>query len=141
MQGSITIRSCGLSLPARHNRKVTAAVAKPSSAQSNSSSEAVPWLLRASVAAAPLLAAAPAYAKGGELGILEGRSIALIHPAVMGFLFVYTCYAGWLGFQVCRFLASLADRQKPCGQRQLQHTNNKYIAKRLQQLGNDHACC
>lgn len=36
---------------------------------------------------------------GGELGILEGRSFALIHPIVMGGLFVYTLYAGYLGWQ------------------------------------------
>lgn len=36
---------------------------------------------------------------GGEFGILEGRSFALIHPLVMGGLFVYTLYAGYLGWQ------------------------------------------
>lgn len=36
---------------------------------------------------------------GGEFGILEGRSFALIHPIVMGGLFVYTLYAGYLGWQ------------------------------------------
>ena len=92
-------RCHGLSLPARHTRKVAAAVAKPSKGVSRNG-DAVPWLLSASLAAAPLLAAGPALAKGGEYGILEGRTIALIHPAVMGFLFAYTCYAGWLGFQV-----------------------------------------
>ena len=40
-----------------------------------------------------------ALAVGGELGILEGRSFALIHPIVMSGLFVYTLYAGYLGWQ------------------------------------------
>ncbi|KAG6401472.1 hypothetical protein SASPL_138329 [Salvia splendens] len=40
-----------------------------------------------------------AFAVGGELGILEGRSFALIHPIVMSGLFVYTLYAGYLGWQ------------------------------------------
>ncbi|XP_023753934.1 uncharacterized protein LOC111902324 [Lactuca sativa] len=40
-----------------------------------------------------------AFAAGGEYGILEGRSLALIHPIVMGGLFVYTLYAGYLGWQ------------------------------------------
>lgn len=40
-----------------------------------------------------------AFAAGGEFGILEGRSLALIHPIVMGGLFVYTLYAGYLGWQ------------------------------------------
>ncbi|PHT74720.1 hypothetical protein T459_21997 [Capsicum annuum] len=40
-----------------------------------------------------------AVAAGGEFGILEGRSFALIHPIVMSGLFVYTLYAGYLGWQ------------------------------------------
>eukprot|EP01025_Chloroclados_australasicus_P033013 TRINITY_DN33538_c0_g1_i1.p1 TRINITY_DN33538_c0_g1~~TRINITY_DN33538_c0_g1_i1.p1 ORF type:complete len:268 (+),score=28.42 TRINITY_DN33538_c0_g1_i1:23-805(+) len=41
----------------------------------------------------------PALAVQGELGLFEGRTAALIHPAIMGFLFVSTGYAGWLGWQ------------------------------------------
>uniref|UniRef100_A0A1J3IID2 Uncharacterized protein n=1 Tax=Noccaea caerulescens TaxID=107243 RepID=A0A1J3IID2_NOCCA len=40
-----------------------------------------------------------AAAAGGEFGILEGRSFALIHPIVMGGLFAYTLWAGYLGWQ------------------------------------------
>ncbi|KAH0766443.1 hypothetical protein KY290_004090 [Solanum tuberosum] len=40
-----------------------------------------------------------AFAAGGEFGIFEGRSFALIHPIVMSGLFVYTLYAGYLGWQ------------------------------------------
>ena len=40
-----------------------------------------------------------ALAKGGEFGILEGRTAALVHPAVMVFLFGATGYAGYLGWQ------------------------------------------
>ncbi|XP_051145213.1 uncharacterized protein LOC127261081 [Andrographis paniculata] len=40
-----------------------------------------------------------AAAAGGEFGILEGRSFALIHPIVMSGLFLYTLYAGYLGWQ------------------------------------------
>lgn len=40
-----------------------------------------------------------ALAVGGEFGILEGRSAALIHPLVMSGLFVFTLYAGYLGWQ------------------------------------------
>jgi hypothetical protein len=54
-------------------------------------------------AAAPLLLAAlpppDALAVGGELGILEGTSFALLHPAIMGGLFAYTLWAGYLGWQ------------------------------------------
>nr|GEX02289.1 hypothetical protein CTI12_AA439240 [Tanacetum cinerariifolium] len=40
-----------------------------------------------------------ALAAGGEFGILEGRSLALVHPIVMAGLFAYTLYAGYLGWQ------------------------------------------
>lgn len=40
-----------------------------------------------------------ALAVDGEFGILEGRSVALIHPVVMGGLFIYTLWAGYLGWQ------------------------------------------
>ncbi|KAF0935026.1 hypothetical protein E2562_029545 [Oryza meyeriana var. granulata] len=51
-------------------------------------------------AALPLLALPPdALAVGGEFGILEGRSVALLHPLVMGGLFAYTLWAGYLGWQ------------------------------------------
>ncbi|XP_027351759.1 uncharacterized protein LOC113862770 [Abrus precatorius] len=40
-----------------------------------------------------------ALAVGGEFGILEGRSFALIHPIVMGAFFLYTLWAGYLGWQ------------------------------------------
>jgi hypothetical protein len=40
-----------------------------------------------------------ALAVGGEFGILEGRSFALIHPSVMGGLLFYTLWAGYLGWQ------------------------------------------
>ncbi|RWV88758.1 hypothetical protein GW17_00049130 [Ensete ventricosum] len=40
-----------------------------------------------------------ALAVDGEFGILEGRTIALVHPVVMGGLFVYTLWAGYLGWQ------------------------------------------
>ncbi|KAH7519444.1 hypothetical protein FEM48_Zijuj08G0036800 [Ziziphus jujuba var. spinosa] len=40
-----------------------------------------------------------AFAAGGEFGILEGRTFALIHPLVMGSLFFYTLWAGYLGWQ------------------------------------------
>ncbi|KAG9452609.1 hypothetical protein H6P81_005513 [Aristolochia fimbriata] len=35
----------------------------------------------------------------GEFGLLEGRTFALIHPIIMSGLFVYTLWAGYLGWQ------------------------------------------
>uniref|UniRef100_A0A0E0JUV2 Uncharacterized protein n=1 Tax=Oryza punctata TaxID=4537 RepID=A0A0E0JUV2_ORYPU len=65
---------------------------------------ALPSLLRttAAVAVTAALALTPppdALAAGGEFGILEGRSVALLHPLVMGGLFAYTLWAGYLGWQ------------------------------------------
>ncbi|KAI4355281.1 hypothetical protein L6164_004070 [Bauhinia variegata] len=40
-----------------------------------------------------------ALAAGGELGILEGRTCALVHPIVMGSLFFFTLWTGYLGWQ------------------------------------------
>ncbi|WJX80427.1 hypothetical protein P8452_63429 [Trifolium repens] len=46
-----------------------------------------------------LLDTKDALAVGGEFGIFEGRTFALIHPIVLGGLFFYTLYAGYLGWQ------------------------------------------
>lgn len=46
-----------------------------------------------------LVHAQDAYAVGGEFGILEGRTTALIHPIVMGSLFITTLWTGYLGWQ------------------------------------------
>lgn len=43
--------------------------------------------------------ASPALAKGGELGILEGRTAALVHPLAMFLLLATTVYSGYLGWQ------------------------------------------
>ncbi|KAJ1378028.1 hypothetical protein SESBI_48273 [Sesbania bispinosa] len=40
-----------------------------------------------------------AVAVDGQFGILEGRTVALIHPIVMASLFLYTLWAGYLGWQ------------------------------------------
>lgn len=53
----------------------------------------------AAVAALLFLPPDAALAVGGELGILEGRSFALLHPLIMGGLFAYTLWAGYLGWQ------------------------------------------
>uniref|UniRef100_A0A0D9VBJ2 DUF4079 domain-containing protein n=1 Tax=Leersia perrieri TaxID=77586 RepID=A0A0D9VBJ2_9ORYZ len=59
----------------------------------------VPSLTTAAVTATALLAPDAALAVGGEFGILEGRSVALLHPLVMGGLFAFTLWAGYLGWQ------------------------------------------
>lgn len=61
--------------------------------------EAVAPVSAAAVAALLFLPADAALAVGGELGILEGRSFALLHPLIMGGLFAYTLWAGYLGWQ------------------------------------------
>ncbi|KAJ0817586.1 hypothetical protein HanLR1_Chr00c0416g0749211 [Helianthus annuus] len=79
----------------------------PSSKSSSSSSHSqLLFISTTKSLSLPLAAAAltlfnpqDALAAGGEFGILEGRSLALIHPIVMGGLFLYTLYAGYLGWQ------------------------------------------
>ena len=58
-----------------------------------------PASVAAAVAAMLALPPDEALAVGGEFGILEGRSFALLHPLVMGGLFAYTLWAGYLGWQ------------------------------------------
>ncbi|XP_002974337.2 uncharacterized protein LOC9657743 [Selaginella moellendorffii] len=59
------------------------------------------WSIVSSAAtAAPVLfLPEAALAVDGQFGILEGRSFALLHPIVMGGLFAYTIWAGYLGWQ------------------------------------------
>lgn len=57
-------------------------------------------LLAAGALLAPLVLDVQAsLAAGGEYGLLEGRSAALLHPLIMGILFGATGWAGWLGWQ------------------------------------------
>jgi len=76
-------------------------LAKPSLAREPEAADnASPALLTCAGLVAPfLLEVQSAMAAGGEFGILEGRSAALLHPLVMGILFVATGYAGYLGWQ------------------------------------------
>jgi hypothetical protein len=56
--------------------------------------------LLATVASNPVLfGAQEAFAKGGEFGILEGRTAALVHPAFLGILWFASLYAGYTGLQ------------------------------------------
>jgi len=52
----------------------------------------------ASVGAVGLLPS-EAWAKGGIYGPLEGKASSLVHPFIMGALFLVTCYVGFLGWQ------------------------------------------
>ena len=88
-------------LPARC---VHARVARPSRAAQHKTAEQLPavdpvWWL-STVIASPLIFSGAAQATEGKLGILEGRSVALIHPIIMATLFLTTAYTGWLGWQV-----------------------------------------
>lgn len=56
------------------------------------------WLMAASLSTF-MLPAEEAMATNRDLGILEGKTIALVHPAIMFFLFGATAYAGYLGWQ------------------------------------------
>jgi len=84
----------------RRGKAVCVARAKASFDREEEKKPAPALPLPASLALFPyaLLANAPdALAKGGELGILEGRTIALIHPAMMFALLGVTGYLGYSG--------------------------------------------
>jgi hypothetical protein len=104
--------------PARPSRAVAQirCVAKPTGKGAKQQAEAKSALNTLGAAATGLLLpyiaeVGAALAKDGEYGILEGRSFALIHPIVMGSLFLGTGYAGYLGWQ-WRRVRELADEIK-----------------------------
>eukprot|EP00798_Chlamydomonas_sp_ICE-L_P003326 gene3326-13357_t len=99
-------RPCTRAVPSCRSVVLCQAVNKPvvKSVKVEDAADAASPLRSASMAAfafaAPMLMSVnDAMAAGGELGILEGRTAALIHPAVMGSLFVSSLYAGYLGWQ------------------------------------------
>ena len=100
LAGKATVRrSASLRRPAG---RVVAKAAPGSSepAKSESSVETGRLALLATVASNPVLfGAQEAFAKGGEFGIFEGRTMALIHPLFLGGLWFATVYAGYLGLQ------------------------------------------
>jgi hypothetical protein len=54
----------------------------------------------ATIASSPIvLSAQDAFAKGGEFGVLEGRTAALVHPFFLGIMYATSLYAGYLGLQ------------------------------------------
>lgn len=56
--------------------------------------------LLATVASHPVIfGCQEALAKGGEYGLLEGRTAALVHPFFLGGLWFASVYAGYLGWQ------------------------------------------
>jgi hypothetical protein len=103
-------RPTGLARPAAKHTVLVQAVARPSTcrpaaAAGTSAATAAGGFttglpLGALAAAAPFLLDIPAaLATSGDFGILEGRTAALVHPAVMVILFGMTGYAGFLGWQ------------------------------------------
>ena len=89
-------------------------------------SDTLTKLGQSALVALSLMSIAPdAFAKGGELGILEGRTIALVHPAMMFTLLGATGYIGYLGWQWRRVrtigdeIADLKKEQKAVKQPEL----------------------
>mmetsp|Transcript_10641 Transcript_10641/g.25229 ORF Transcript_10641/g.25229 Transcript_10641/m.25229 type:complete len:189 (-) Transcript_10641:755-1321(-) len=66
-------------------------------------------LFAASLVGPLLLGAGDASAANGNYGILEGKSVALIHPFAMITLFGASLYAGYLGLQWRRLRTVSAD--------------------------------
>ena len=91
------MRSASLRRPAC---RVVAKATPGSSESAKSTMEAGRLALLATVASNPVLfGAQEAFAKGGEFGILEGRTLALVHPFFLGGLWLATVYEGYLGLQ------------------------------------------
>lgn len=68
------------------------------------------FALLATIASNPILfGAQEAFAKGGEYGILEGRTAALVHPLFLGGLWFATVYAGYTGLQWRRVRTTQED--------------------------------
>merc|ERR1711966_252578 len=73
---------------------------KKSSFTSLSSEDVGRTALLATIASSPIvLSAQDAFAKGGEFGLLEGRTAALVHPFFLGIMYATSLYAGYLGLQ------------------------------------------
>ena len=73
---------------------------KKSSCTSSSSEDVGRTALLATIASSPIvLSAQDAFAKGGEFGLLEGRTAALVHPFFLGIMYATSLYAGYLGLQ------------------------------------------
>ena len=65
----------------------------------------------------PLLLDVDGVAAGNPL--LTGKTVSLVHPAIMIFLFFSTGYTGWLGLQWrCASLAALAPACSELSQRE-----------------------
>lgn len=102
VRSGVQRRCATIACVARPQQRV-AAPSSSSFAQQQEQQSLPAWALGpASVLAPLLLTAGEAIAKDGEYGLLEGRTAALIHPAVMFTLLGATLYAGYLGYQIKR---------------------------------------
>ena len=98
------IRRTSLVFPPRHASPPLPAPQDETEPAATSTAPAPPPAAAAGAAAlaASLLTALPAEAKDGALGILEGRSFALLHPVAMAALLGLTLRAGYTGLRVRR---------------------------------------
>lgn len=97
-----TAFSCATRPQARRGVLAIKCVAQPSRTtqpENRASNVTQPMLAAGALLAPYFLEVSSAMATGGDFGLLEGRSVALLHPLVMGVLFLATGYAGYLGWQ------------------------------------------
>lgn len=99
VRGTAALRAPGNKMSLSRGRAVAArASAEPRSEEKTF--DAGRLALLATVASNPILfGAQEAFAKGGEYGLLEGRTAALVHPAGLVVLWFATVYAGYTGLQ------------------------------------------
>ena len=102
-----TTTTVAMRAPATRRAHVRAAAGKTTSTVATSIKDVAVEAFdehKATVSALALVAASVAmpemaHASGGEFGLFEGRTAALLHPAGMGALYATTLYAGYLGLQ------------------------------------------
>lgn len=99
VRGTAALRAPGNKMSLSRGRAVAArASSEPRSEEKTL--DAGRLALLATVASNPILfGAQEAFAKGGEYGLLEGRTAALVHPAGLAVLWFATVYAGYTGLQ------------------------------------------
>jgi len=99
VRGTAALRAPGNKMSLSRGRAV-AARASSERGSEEKTLDAGRLALLATVASNPILfGAQEAFAKGGEYGLLEGRTAALVHPAGLAVLWFATVYAGYTGLQ------------------------------------------
>mmetsp|Transcript_51575 Transcript_51575/g.104982 ORF Transcript_51575/g.104982 Transcript_51575/m.104982 type:complete len:299 (-) Transcript_51575:155-1051(-) len=119
--GRATGRMCGATMQLKPEAGEATTADSYTSRMARVAMPAVPTGLLLSQMALPLQEAAAA---GGQYGLIEGKAVALIHPAIMGALYFFTLWTGYQGLQ-WRTLREVGNDLKP-----LQAEEKKLLAEK-----------